>query len=92
MLATLTDKAFDDPGWMFEIKWDGYRAIAILNGNMATLLSRNEKSFSEKFYPIRDALVRWNLHAVLDGEIVVINENGVPEFRCPAELAKRSRR
>lgn len=80
MLATLTDKAFDDPGWIFEIKWDGYRATAILNGNMATLLSRNEKSFSEKFYPIRDALLRWNLHAVLDGEIVVINQNGVPNF------------
>src|SRR5450631_68032 len=80
MLATLTDKPFDHPDWMFEIKWDGYRAMAILNGSAVSLLSRNEKSFSEKFYPISKSLVQWNLHAVLDGEIVVINENGTPNF------------
>ncbi len=78
MLATLTDKPFDDPEWMFEIKWDGYRSVAILDGNKVSLLSRNEKSFDEKFYPIHDALIKWNLHAVLDGEIVVIMKTGRP--------------
>jgi bifunctional non-homologous end joining protein LigD len=80
MLATLTDKPFDHPDWMFEIKWDGYRAIAILNGGTVSLLSRNEKSFNEKFYPISESLMQWNLRAVLDGEIVVVNENGTPNF------------
>src|SRR5664279_5111355 len=75
MLATLTDKPFNDPDWMFEIKWDGYRATSILKGNKVSLLSRNKKSFNEKFYPVYESLIRWNLHAVLDGEIVVINEN-----------------
>src|SRR5580765_6305321 len=58
MLAVLSDKAFDDPGWLFEIKWDGYRAIAIMDGKHVSLQSRNVKSFNEKFYPVFDALVK----------------------------------
>ena len=80
MLATLTDKPFDDPDWIFEIKWDGYRAIAIMNGHSVSLQSRNDKSFNEKFYPVYDALIKWNQQTVLDGEIVVINKNGISDF------------
>jgi bifunctional non-homologous end joining protein LigD len=80
MLATLVDKPFDDKDWLFEVKWDGYRAIAIMDGASVSLQSRNDKSFDEKFYPVHEALVKWKLHAVLDGEIVVINENGISDF------------
>ncbi|HZZ75286.1 MAG TPA: non-homologous end-joining DNA ligase, partial [Puia sp.] len=80
MLATLVDKPFDDPDWIFEVKWDGYRAIAIMNEKSVVLLSRNEKSFNEKFYPVYDALIKCNLRAVLDGEIVVINKTGHSDF------------
>ncbi len=80
MLTTLVDKPFDDPDWIFEVKWDGYRAIALMNGTEVTLQSRNDKSFSEKFYSIYNTLVKWNLHAVLDGEIIVINETGTSNF------------
>jgi bifunctional non-homologous end joining protein LigD len=80
MLATLTDKPFDDPEWVFEVKWDGYRAVAILDGKAVLLQSRNEKSFNEKFYPVHAALIKWNQHAVLDGEIVVMNETGSSNF------------
>jgi bifunctional non-homologous end joining protein LigD len=80
MLTTLVDKPFDDPDWIFEVKWDGYRAIGMMNGKNVSLNSRNNKSFNEKFYPVYDALVKWNLHAVLDGEVVVINKNGVSNF------------
>lgn len=80
MLATLVNKPFDDPDWIFEVKWDGYRAVAIMNGKSVVLQSRNEKSFNEKFYPVFDALVKCNLHAVLDGEIVVINKTGNSDF------------
>jgi bifunctional non-homologous end joining protein LigD len=80
MLSTLVDKPFDDPDWIFEVKWDGYRAIAIMNGHSVSLQSRNNKSFNEKFYPVYDALVKWNQHVVLDGEIVVVNENGISNF------------
>ncbi|TXJ29277.1 MAG: DNA ligase D [Chitinophagaceae bacterium] len=80
MLATLVDKPFDEPGWTYEIKWDGYRALAFMNGKKTSLISRNNKSFSERFYPVFEAIKQWGLHAVVDGEIVVINDKGVADF------------
>ncbi|PZR24882.1 MAG: DNA ligase D [Citrobacter freundii] len=80
MLATLVDKVFDEPGWQYEIKWDGYRAVALMNGKTTSLLSRNDKSFNEKFYPIYDAVKAWGIRAVVDGEIVVINDKGQSDF------------
>ena len=74
MLATLVDKPFDEPGWIYEIKWDGYRAVAMINKGKVNLISRNNKSFNEKFYPVVDALKKWNINAVIDGEVVVLNE------------------
>jgi bifunctional non-homologous end joining protein LigD len=80
MLATLVDKPFDEKGWLYEIKWDGYRTIAYINSSLVELKSRNNKSFNEKFYPIYDALKKWKINAVVDGEIIVVNENGIPDF------------
>ncbi|MCF6407068.1 DNA ligase D [Chitinophaga filiformis] len=80
MLATLVDKPVEAQGWMYEVKWDGYRAIALLNKGDTHLISRNNKSFDEKFYPVLDALKAWNIHAVTDGEIVVLNESGSSSF------------
>jgi bifunctional non-homologous end joining protein LigD len=80
MLATLVDEPFDDDGWEFEIKWDGYRALAFLNKKKTELKSRNQKSFNEKFYPVFNAVKEWGIHAVVDGEIVVVNEKGISDF------------
>ncbi len=84
MLATLVDKApeasGDDNNWLYEVKWDGYRTLAYLNKGKVELRSRNNKSFNEKFYPILNALQEWNLNALFDGEIVVIDEKGVSHF------------
>jgi bifunctional non-homologous end joining protein LigD len=80
MLATLVDKPFDEAGWIYEIKWDGYRAVALLNKGKVNLISRNNKSFNEKFYPVTAALNKWKITAVVDGEIAVLNENGVAHF------------
>lgn len=80
MLATLVDKPFDNDDWLYEIKWDGYRAVAFLEESRVELKSRNDKNFSDKFYPIYDALKSLNLKAILDGEIVVVNENGQANF------------
>lgn len=80
MLATLVDKPFDNPSWIFEIKWDGYRALAYINNGKAELRSRNNNPFNEKFYPIHDALKQWPIKAVVDGEIVVVNEKGLSSF------------
>ena len=80
MLATLVDKPFDEPGWMYEVKWDGYRAIGYVNKGETEIRSRNNKSFNEKFYPVYEALKKSGLNAVVDGEIVVMNDKGVPDF------------
>ncbi len=80
MLATLVDKPVDEPGWLYEIKWDGYRAIARCNKNKVDLISRNNKSFNDKFYPVHDALQKLGIHAVLDGEIAVVRDDGVTNF------------
>jgi len=81
MLATLVDKPFDDEGWSYEIKWDGYRALTYLKKGKVELRSRNNKSF-EKYYPIYEAFKDWTIDAVLDGEIIVVNEEGQSNFNA----------
>ena len=80
MLATLVDKPFDEEGWSYEVKWDGYRAISYVRDGDVEIRSRNNKSFNEKFYPIYNALQQWKVDAVVDGEIVVLNEKGLSNF------------
>ncbi len=80
MLATLVNEPFDNPNWLFEIKWDGYRTIAIINKGIVQLLSRNNKSFSVKYYPVTKALSGWTDEAVIDGEIIVAKESGISDF------------
>jgi len=79
MLATLVEPV-DQEGWLYEIKWDGYRAVAMMNKNKVNLESRNSKSFNEKFYPVYNAIREWGIHAVVDGEVVVLNDKGIPDF------------
>jgi bifunctional non-homologous end joining protein LigD len=80
MKATLVDEPFDEPGWLFEVKWDGYRAIAVLDKkDGAQLISRNNLPF-DKYYPINEALKSWKKNAVLDGELLVLNEKGISDF------------
>lgn len=80
MLATLVDEPFDDNEWAFEVKWDGYRAIALLDKKGVNICSRNNKSFNEKFYALYDELKSWKLNVVLDGEIIVANKKGISDF------------
>lgn len=81
MLATPAREPFDHPDWLFEVKWDGYRAVAeIRDGNVA-LYSRNLLPLNRKFSPIADELLKFGFEAVLDGEIVVVDERGHPDFQ-----------
>ncbi len=80
MLTTLVDKPFDQPGWTYEVKWDGYRALAFIKDGHVELRSRNDKSFNDKFYPVLHALQQWNVNAIVDGEIVVLKSNGRSDF------------
>lgn len=79
MKAHLVDEPFNQPGWIYEIKWDGYRTIAILNEGTSTLISRNNLVFKQ-FEPVNELLETWNFNVVLDGEIVALNEKGTADF------------
>jgi bifunctional non-homologous end joining protein LigD len=81
MLATAVDHPFDDPNWLFEVKWDGYRAIAHVEPGRARLTSRNRLPFNRQFTPIVAALEHLGHDAILDGEIVVLDREGRPKFR-----------
>ena len=74
MLATLVAEPFDRPGWIFEIKWDGYRAIAEIEKGQVRLYSRNLLSFEVRFAPVVTTLRRCKHNAVFDGEIVALWE------------------
>lgn len=81
MLANIKEKPFDDPDWVFENKYDGYRTVAVINPPDVQLFSRNELSFNSNFKPIADELQKVDHTAVLDGEIVVEDENGKANFQ-----------
>lgn len=81
MLATLVEKPFDSKEWIFEIKWDGFRALAELSANKVELYSRNLQRFNARFPSILNDLKGLGLDAVLDGEIVALDENGVSQFQ-----------
>lgn len=81
MLATLIDKPFTDKDWVFEIKWDGYRTIAMVNHGKVRLLSRNAQVFTETFAPVTAALDGLRHDAVIDGEIVVLDDKGRSHFQ-----------
>lgn len=81
MLATLVNEPFDSEDWIFEIKWDGYRAVAYCDGKNVELISRNLTSFTEKYFPVTGALKQQKLKAVFDGEIVAVDERGFAVFQ-----------
>lgn len=85
MLATLVDEppvARHEGEWLYEVKWDGFRALAYIGKDSTELRSRNNKVFNNKFYPIYNELKRSKINAVLDGEVIVVNEKGFPDFEA----------
>lgn len=81
MLATSTKKIFNDKSWIYELKWDGYRMIANLNKGKVSLTSRNGISYNSKFSKIVDDLNIIPHDVILDGELVALNEHGLPVFQ-----------
>ncbi len=72
MLAKEVDRPFSDKDWIFEIKWDGFRAIAYVNDEV-NLISRNDIDLIHNF-PEFQELKRLTHNVVLDGEIVIIKD------------------
>lgn len=89
MLATLVDHPFDNKDWVFEVKWDGVRAIFFLHKTKGILriLSRNGKTITHRYPEITEAAkslsakINCKESIILDGEIVVLNEEGQADFQ-----------
>jgi bifunctional non-homologous end joining protein LigD len=81
MLATLTDAPFNNPGWVFEDKYDGFRMIAEIARGKVTLYSRNGKIISHSYIEVAKALEGVKSDAVIDGELVAIGTDGVSHFQ-----------
>ena len=81
MLAESITEPFDSPDWLFEIKWDGYRAVAFFESGKVRLVSRNQNELTARYPELKDmaGFVKAK-HAILDGEVVAIDEHGKPSF------------
>jgi len=90
MLAKLHESAFDDPDWVYEIKWDGYRAIADV-GKDIKLYSRNGLDFSNDYPSVYEELKKIKKGTILDGEIVAVDAAGKPSFQLIQQYAQNDR-
>lgn len=81
MMATLVDTPFSREGWLFETKWDGYRAIADVRKGKVELYSRNHLSFNKDYPKVVEALEKLSHDAVLDGEVVILKKDGTSDFQ-----------
>jgi bifunctional non-homologous end joining protein LigD len=88
MLATLIKEPFDHPEWLFEVKWDGYRAIAEIQDGKVSLYTRNRILLNKKFFPVADSLQKCGFEAAFDGEIVVVDNQGLPDFQMLQNFQK----
>lgn len=81
MLATAHKEIFNKPGWIYELKWDGYRMIANIRNGKVSVHSRNGISYNSKFPNLVKDLETIQHDVILDGEVVVLDKNGVPLFQ-----------
>lgn len=83
MLAHLSSKSFDNPDWLFEIKWDGYRAIAEIKNGKAKLYSRRRQLMNRQYPEIVEELEKRfpDTDIILDGEVVALDQRGLANFQ-----------
>src|SRR5260221_5734009 len=91
MMAASTKEPFNHRDWIFETKLDGYRAIAVIDSiGKARIWSRNHLPLESKFPMVEGAVNQLNLRStVLDGEIVALDEEGIPRFQLLQQWQKR---
>ncbi len=92
MAATLAGKAFSDPDWLYEIKWDGYRVEAVVRDGKVKLWTRNLKD-AETYFPKLLTPPTWidAKEAIVDGEVVALDEEGRPDFSLLQERISERR-
>jgi bifunctional non-homologous end joining protein LigD len=82
MLATLVDKAFSNPDWLFETKWDGVRAVCFIKNGNARFVSRNQIQMTAQYPELAGIAASVDAtNVILDGEIVALDEQGVSRFQ-----------
>jgi bifunctional non-homologous end joining protein LigD len=91
MLATLAEGLPSGEGWLYEAKWDGYRALGYVRGGEARLVSRNRKELTERFPQVAKELVKAlrSPDAVVDGEVCALDEHGRPSFSAMQQGSTR---
>lgn len=82
MLASVADNIFNKPGWIYELKWDGYRIISNITNGKVSLHSRNGISYNSHFPNLVEDLENIPHDVILDGEVVVVDSNGIPVFQA----------
>jgi len=80
MLATIGKQPFNNKDWLHEVKWDGYRLMAYVEKNNIQLRTRKNNVYTNRFQVLAHELKKWKHTAVLDGEVVVIDEHGISHF------------
>ena len=80
-LAQLSDRVFSNPDWLFEIKWDGERSLAFIQGGEVELRSRSGRNITAEYPELKPIVKQFNARkAILDGEIVVLDQDGRSDF------------
>ena len=80
MLCILTKEVVPDEDYLYEVKWDGYRIISYIQDKKVRMDSRSALDYTKKYPPVAKALKEFGHDAVLDGEVVVFNSAGKPDF------------
>ena len=82
MLLLRTERLPEGPDWLYEVKLDGYRALAVKSGGNVQLRSRNDNDFSTRYVRLTKALGAMPDETVIDGEIVALDKDGKPSFNA----------
>jgi len=90
MQCKLVTELPEGEGWQYEVKWDGYRALAIRSGSRVSLLSRRNRSLADQFPEVRKALESLEDGTILDGEIVALNSTAKPSFNLLQNYASEN--
>ena len=82
MLASTAQEIFNHPDWIYELKWDGYRLMAHVDDGKVRIYSRNGINYNSKFPKLVKDLEQIDHQVILDGEVVIVDKNGLPDFQA----------
>jgi bifunctional non-homologous end joining protein LigD len=82
MECALVSRLPEGPHWTYEVKLDGYRAIAVRTSRETILYSRNGKNFNKRYPYIPEVLTDLPADTVVDGEVVALDDSGRPDFHA----------